>query len=73
MKMNPLVEKLWAQAATATARLPSGRSTSWETEVNFIDTFAKLVALECADISEASFHNGSAGYTAIKNAFGIDV
>lgn len=71
--MNPLVEKLWTQAAAATARLPSGRDNSWETEVNFIDTFAKLVATECADISDASFHSDSAGYTAIKNAFGIDV
>ena len=54
--MNPLVEKLWTQAAAATARLPSGRGNSWETEVNFINTFAKLVALECADIA-ITFNN----------------
>jgi hypothetical protein len=38
--MNLLVEKLWTQAAAITARLPSGRNNSWETEVNFMDTFA---------------------------------
>lgn len=50
--MNLLVEKLWSQAAAVTARLPSGRNSSWETEVNFIDTFAKLVATECLDIAQ---------------------
>jgi hypothetical protein len=50
--MNSLVERLWTQAANATARLPSGRNNSWETEVNFIDTFAKLVAQECTSIAQ---------------------
>jgi hypothetical protein len=54
--MSPLVEKLWTQAAAATARLPSGHNNSWETEVNFIETFAKLVATECADIA-LTFNN----------------
>ena len=34
--------------------------------------FAKLIVKQCADISDASFHNGSAGYTAILNHFGVE-
>lgn len=37
-----------------------------------IEKFAKLIVRECADISDASFHNGSAGYTAILRHFGVD-
>lgn len=36
-----------------------------------IEKFAELIVNECADISDASFHDGSAGYTAILNHFGI--
>lgn len=70
--MNQLVERLWTEAAVITARLPSGRNNSWETEVKFIDTFAKLIATECAYISDACFHDGSTGYLAIKKHFGIE-
>jgi hypothetical protein len=34
--------------------------------------FAELIVKECADISDASFHNGSAGYLAILKHFGVD-
>ena len=68
--MNPNIEQLWIRAAEITAALPSGNN-SWETQKLFVETFAKLVATECADISDSSFHNGSAGYLAIKNHFGI--
>ena len=34
--------------------------------------FAELIVRECADISDASFHNGSAGYTAILKHFGVE-
>ena len=33
---------------------------------------AELIVRECADISDASFHNGSAGYTAILKYFGVE-
>ena len=34
--------------------------------------FAELIVRECADISDASFHNGSAGYLAILKNFGVE-
>lgn len=37
-----------------------------------LEEFAELIIRECADISEASFHNGSAGYLAILKHFGIE-
>ncbi len=41
-------------------------------EVGFnFEKFAELLVRECADISEVSFHNGSAGYLAILNHFGV--
>lgn len=36
-----------------------------------LEKFAELIIKECADISDASFHNGSAGYTAILKHFGV--
>lgn len=38
----------------------------------FVEKFAELIVRECADISDASFHNGSAGYTAILKYFGVE-
>lgn len=38
----------------------------------FSEKFAELIVKECADISDASFHNGSAGYTAILKHFGVE-
>jgi hypothetical protein len=34
--------------------------------------FAELIVRECANISDASFHNGSAGYLAILKHFGVE-
>ena len=34
--------------------------------------FAELLIKECADISDASFHDGSAGYLAILKHFGVE-
>ena len=42
----------------------------WHTQFN--QKFAELIVQECADISDASFHNGSAGYTAILKHFGVE-
>ena len=36
-----------------------------------LEKFAELIIRECADISDASFHNESAGYTAILKYFGV--
>ena len=36
------------------------------------EEFVELIARECANISDASFHNGSAGYTAILKHFGVE-
>ena len=36
------------------------------------EKFAELIVRECADISDASFHNGSAGYLAILKHFGVE-
>lgn len=69
--MNPVISELWDKAATKNAILRNG-DNSWESQVNFIETLVKLVATECANISDACFHDGSAGYLAIKNHFGIE-
>ena len=37
-----------------------------------VEQFARLLVKECADISDASFHNGSAGYLAILKHFGVE-
>ncbi len=37
-----------------------------------LQEFAELIVRECADISEVSFHNESAGYLAILNHFGVE-
>jgi hypothetical protein len=37
-----------------------------------LEKFAELIVRECADISDASFHDGSAGYTAILKHFGVE-
>jgi len=37
-----------------------------------VEKFAELIVKECADISDASFHNGSAGYLAILKHFGVE-
>jgi hypothetical protein len=37
-----------------------------------LEKFAELIIKECADISDASWHKGSAGYTAILKHFGVE-
>ena len=69
--MNPRISELWDSAAAKAAYRRFGE-TSWESQVNFIETFAELIVKECADISDASFHNGSAGYLAILKHFGVE-
>ena len=38
---------------------------------SWTEKFAEFIVRECADISDASFHDGSAGYTAILKYFGV--
>ena len=44
----------------------------WNRSNHDEEVFAELIVKECADISDASFHNGSAGYTAILKHFGVE-
>jgi hypothetical protein len=46
--VNERIRELWDRAAASSAAYPSGRNNSWQTQVNFINTFAELVILECA-------------------------
>lgn len=64
--MNERIKERWLQAA----REDSG--DTWDSQTEFIERFAVLIIKECADISDASFHNGSAGYTAILKNFGVE-
>jgi len=48
------------------------RYDMWQMDSETMQKFAELIAKECADISDASFHNGSAGYLAILNHFGVN-
>jgi len=64
--MNERIEELWDKAAEDTM------DQSWQSQTKFMERFAELIVRECADISDASFHNGSAGYLAILKHFGVE-
>ena len=66
--MNELIQRLVDQAKES---VPAGLQPSEWLEV-YHEKFAELIIKECADISDASFHNGSAGYTAILKHFGVE-
>lgn len=48
--MNERIREIWDQAAKSTAAYPSGQNTSWESQVNFMDKFAKLIVVECMEV-----------------------
>jgi hypothetical protein len=50
--MNERIRELWTKAAESTAAHPSGQNNSWETQVNFLDKFAKLIVRECAELCD---------------------
>jgi hypothetical protein len=50
--MNERIRELWDKAAEDTAAFPSGQNNSWQTQVNFMDRFAKLIVRECVGIVE---------------------
>ena len=49
--MNERIKEIWEKAAESTAAYPSGQNNSWETQVNFMEKFAKLIVRECAEQS----------------------
>lgn len=55
--MNKRIRDLWDQAALKNAKLFVG-SNSWETEVNFINTFAELIVKECAKVANNNYDKG---------------
>jgi hypothetical protein len=62
--MNERIRQLAHEAGLPTYN-PEGIPTK-------LEKFAELIVRECADISDASFHNGSAGYLAILNHFEVE-
>jgi hypothetical protein len=72
--MNERIEKLAEQAGLWNDMEPTRLSGRYVGYMNVADVekFAELIVRECADISDASFHNGSAGYTAILKHFGVE-
>jgi hypothetical protein len=71
MVMNERIDELWGLALDK-AVPDTYTSLSWSQVEKIKVVFAELIVRECADISEASFHNGSAGFLAIKNHFGLE-
>ena len=67
--MNERIRELALQAGYKPLSPPT-----FADELNeiFMQKFAELMVRECADISDASFHNGSAGYLAILKNFGVE-
>jgi len=62
--MNERAKELWSKAVYY-----NEDTQCWELDrKKFVDS----IVSECADISDASFHNGSAGYLAILNHFGVE-
>lgn len=76
--MNERIKEIWQQAADASAAYPSGQNNSWETQVNFMDKFAELIVMECADIAKHHVMNISTYADAdfvdeqIKQHFGVE-
>jgi hypothetical protein len=65
--MNERIKELWLQSwvkITPDDPLSHERLDA--------EKFAELIVRECADISDASWHKGSAGYTAILKHFGVE-
>lgn len=70
-RIKELADQAWVYQMTVYE--DKGVRTYGEREQVFSkEKFAELIVKECADISEASFHNGSAGFLAIKKHFGVE-
>ena len=71
--MNERIRELWDKAAIASAAFPSGQNNSWETQVEFLNKFAQLVALECAKIADSHLSGpGCVIRDNIKKHFGVE-
>lgn len=70
--MNQRIFELAEQALEETHRVMGSKSLQEAFDDFYTEKFAELIVRECADISDASFHNGSAGYTAILKHFGVE-
>lgn len=73
--MNKQIEELWEKAAESTAAYPSGQNNSWETQVNFMENFARLIVGECLHIvdDEGCGEGGSVrAMEKIREHFGVD-
>jgi hypothetical protein len=74
--MNQRIRELWDKAAASSAAYPSGRNNSWQTQVNFMNTFAELIAEDCANICD-NFQARNVGMQpsecagAIRHRFGV--
>ena len=68
--MNDRIKELAEQAEQYAHEQNDKHGVRFKTEYD--RKFAELIVKECADISDASFHDGSAGYTAILKHFGVE-
>lgn len=63
--MNSNIKAIWNKASSSHEQA----ETSWQTQQNFLNRFATLIILECADISnKAEPYNSS---DLIKKHFGV--
>jgi len=68
-KMNERIRELWIKAARE-----DSDPDNWDTQVQFIEQFAKLIIQECADVCQ-SFGESGDGYTCsyeILEHFGVE-
>lgn len=71
--MNERIKELALQAGLLPKTIgPVVETRHMKKKEQDLEKFAELLVRECADISEVSFHNGSAGYLAILNHFGVE-
>jgi hypothetical protein len=64
--MNERIKQLWAEAAKTT------QSDSWEEQTKFMERFAELIVLECADVATMNqFQYDAVGNYVLKH-FGVE-
>lgn len=68
--MNEQIRELLVEAGVINNNFNPLAYEQWY--LDSLEKFAELIVRECANISESSFHNGSAGFLAIKNHFGVE-
>ena len=73
--MNERIKELWNKAAKSTAAFPSGQNNSWETQVNFMEKFAELIAKEQIESCRDMFIVGSVSWNLLNEKlehFGVE-